>query len=92
MLRRLAKRMGLAILAVVVVALPVVAGCGGSGTEARPVVIMGSLADLTGPNSSSNIPWIEGLKDYLRWLDVHDPLPVNLKWIFYDTKTDYGRV
>ncbi|MCX5999841.1 MAG: ABC transporter substrate-binding protein [Chloroflexi bacterium] len=93
MFSKLKRRVGLVLLAVVVVVLPALVGCGGNGGEtARPELIMGSLLDLTGPANSSILPVVAGVQDYLKWLEKNDPLPVKLTWKMYDTKTDYSRV
>jgi len=92
MSRKLIKMVGLGLLAVLM-AVPLLGGCGGEKEKVRKIVI-GVLGDQTGPSALANSEVIgKGLKDYLRMIEETDPIPgVKLEIVTYDTRLEFARV
>lgn len=91
------KRLGLAILVILVTllaVLPALAGCGGGDTEEIEIKI-GVLADFTGTAGSAMQPTMEAFEDYLEKVvpNSDDPLPEGVKVTFthFDTQLNYSK-
>ncbi len=90
--RRAAKVIGLIFMALTLVALPVVVGCG-DDADADARVTIGFLGDFTGPGAETCIRVDKGMRDFLRHAKEHDPIPgVDLRVITYDSRLEYSRV
>lgn len=77
----------------VLMATPVIAGCGGGEeeTEAKTIVI-GDLTDLTGPAANAMTPISWSLQDYCSYVNSEGLIPnVTLEVVQYDTKYDTQR-
>lgn len=80
------------LLAGLLVALPVVSGCGG-GTKETSEVIIGWLGDETGVSAGPFKEVRYGVEDYLKVMEKTNPIPgVSIKVLVYDTRLDVGRV
>ncbi|MCX5998952.1 MAG: ABC transporter substrate-binding protein [Chloroflexi bacterium] len=91
---RLTKRVGLVVLAAVMVSLSALVGCGGGGTSTTKTEIrIGLETDLTGPANSSIAPVYAGMQDYLKDAETANTIPgVTIKFITYDQRSDYSRI
>ena len=90
---RVTKRVCLAFLALLVVAVPAVAGCGGGGAVTTTEILIGLETDLTGPANSSIAPVYAGMQDYLKEASAAGVIPgATVKIITYDHRTDYSRI
>jgi len=90
-MRQLIRRMGLGLLAVLVVAIPVVGGCGEEKTGVTDITI-GIEADFTGPSSQTIVEVYKGMTDSLKEIEKNDPIPgARIKFITFDDKLDYSR-
>jgi len=80
------------LLAVSLVAGPVLLGCGEEKGEKTTDIVVGMLADFTGPAASGCTMLHDGMADYFRVTQEEDPIPgARLKVITYDNRLDYGR-
>jgi len=94
MSKRLLRAVAVALMAAVLLAVPFAGGCGGGGGDAgtRDLVI-GFLADQTGPSANTYQALIKGIEDSLRNIQDTDPLPgARIKIVSYDTRVMYDRV
>jgi len=89
---RLAQRIGLLALAVIVLAVPILGGCGGGGVTQKHTIVIGFLEDLTGPAGYSVSQTYGAVQDYFRMVEDEDLIPgVTVKFNTYDTRLDYSR-
>ncbi|MCX6000533.1 MAG: ABC transporter substrate-binding protein [Chloroflexi bacterium] len=90
---RWAKSALLVVLVALMVSVSTVAaGCGGAESKV-PQVILGFEGDLTGPASGAVKITYDGASDYFTMVKEKGLLPqVSVKFIAYDTRTDYGRI
>ena len=91
-MNRLTKTASLVLLAVLLVTVPGLAGCAKEKGAEKEIVI-GVLADFTGPAAFAVKPNINSMFDYFRMVEEENLLPeVKIKFITYDTRLDYARV
>ncbi|MCX5999639.1 MAG: ABC transporter substrate-binding protein, partial [Chloroflexi bacterium] len=95
MRRRLVKGIGLVVLVAVLVALPVLTGCGGGGTTSKVNKIkFGWDWDFGGRASFGVVSLWNGIEDYLRMARETGQMPegLDVQLINYDNRSDSGRV
>lgn len=79
------------LLALVVLGVPAVCGCG-DGDKTTADIIIGIEADFTGPSSQTIIEIYEGITDFVREMEKNDPIPgARIKFITFDDRLDYSR-
>lgn len=89
---KVTKAFVLLLCTLLVATVPGLGGC----TDKERVgseVIIGFLADLTGPSSGAVKIVYDSFADYIRTAEQEDPIPgLDLKVITYDRRGDYGRI
>lgn len=84
------RHLFIGLLAILLVAVPAIAGCGSSGSTKQNEVIIAWFGDQTGPSATTfkQVQW--GLDDYMSEAEA---IPgVTIKYIVYDFRNDYARV
>ncbi len=90
---RLFRTMTLALLCLLLAALPALVGCAGGGESTVKEIKYGWLWDFTGRAASAVIQTYDGFKDYLRMVQEEDPIEgLKITLVNYDTKSDASRV
>lgn len=90
--RKLTKVVAMALLGLLLVTMPGLAGCSRAEASTREIIV-GFLDDLTGAGSFAIKQGYQGMQDYFRMIEEEDPIPgAKIKLINYDTRLDYGRV
>jgi hypothetical protein len=80
----------LGALVLVLLATPVLGGCGGGGE--RNTLVLGWLADQTGASSKAFQEVQKGMDDYFTEMEAADPIPgVKIGFETYDTRLEYAR-
>lgn len=86
---RVMTLLGMALLLVVAAAL---SGCGGGAGESN-TIILGWLADQTGPSSGAFREVMMGWNDYMAEINQTNPIPhLEIKTITYDTRLENARI
>ena len=92
MISKLPRTVGLALLVVLLAAVPVLGGCAG-GEEAANKVVIGFMGDFTGPAAATCKELHKALTDHLKMVKEDDPIPgVDVELITFDTRMEYSRV
>ena len=71
---RAIKLATLAILGLVLAAVPGLVGCGGGGGGENTVLTIGSLADFSGPASFAVVPTVNAFEEALLYYQEQDPI------------------
>jgi hypothetical protein len=80
----------LAILGLILVALPAVAGCGGE--TAAGTVVVGSLADFSGQAAFAVLPTVAAVEESFAFYQEKDPIPgLTVEFIEYDHQLNYSK-
>lgn len=80
----------LAILALLLAAVPAVTGCGGETPTGT--IVIGSLADFSGQAAFAVVPTVAGLKDAFNYYQEKDPIPgLTVEWVEYDHQLNYSK-
>ena len=91
---KISIKVGIIVLAVLLLALPLVAasGCGKKTPSTVVDIVFGSINDLTGPASPATKPVQYALEDVAKYVNENDPIPgVNIKVVAYDCQYNPAR-
>lgn len=86
---RLAGKLALVAMALVLAAAPFVMGCGGQ-EGADNTVVLGWLGDQTGVSAGAFKEVIWGMEDYFAQMEPIEGIKIDMQ--LYDTRLDYGRI
>lgn len=80
-------------LALLLVTVSVVTGCGGDNGGETNTVVMGWLADQTGSSAVAFKEVSKGIDDFMANMEKTDPIEgIKIKIIAYDTRLEYSRI
>ncbi len=85
------RTLGLVLLCLLMLAMPVLAGCGGDDEGEGTVneIKYGWIWDFTGRAAAGVTQTFDGFRDYLHYVNENDPIPgIEISLLTYDTKSD----